>query len=450
MKTKNRFSITKTAALLLALAIYTQKAYAAQLPTDIPANISTEPEDSTPVSPTSPLPAIQEPDPVYQVTISFHKNGGKGSMDKLSVSSDTETSLKKNTFKRTGFQFTGWSTQADGSGEQYADGQIVTNLATEDNNSKTITLYAQWKLIKPAIQSAKSSSPENINVTYKKNSGAAGYEFQYAVNKSFKNALTAEAGKKAASITLENVTPGKKYYIRMRSYYKSGSARKYSNWSKTASASVQNGCTIVNTKSYMAIEADVKLSGTGTGYHAKLVMATPHSAVSYGIQFDHYAQAPYTGKAMAMIENVSTNNAGGQRYTRPGEKSLALNKTYHLMMAIDQNGNGDVYLDYEKIGSFSQPNLAKEACYLRIEASARKNGDSVDATFSNIKCKWNSTFDPNKILGKELGWTEFKQNPGLQYSMQKKKHIRIHGTIQGISGDWDSDFNRVSEILQFN
>lgn len=301
----------------------------------------------------------------------------------------------------------------------------------------------------PSIKSAKSSSPENVKITYAKNSRAAGYEIQYSMNKTFKKALTAEAKGSSASAQLLNVKPGKKYYIRMRSYDKNGSVKNYSEWSRTVSAKVKKGSTIVNAKSYMAIEADVKLNGSGTGCHAKLVLATPHSAVSYGIQYDKHAEAPYTGKAMAMIENVSTNSAGGQRYTRPGNKSLKLNKTYHLMLTVDKNGNGNVYLDYAKIGSFSQPNLAKETCYLRIEASARLNGDSVDATFSNIKCKWDGSFDPSRVMGQNLGWTEFKQNAGLKYTEQKGKGFRIFGTIQGIAGDWDSDYNSVSEILQF-
>ncbi len=119
------------------------------------------------------------------------------------------------------------------------------------------------------------------------------------------------------------------------------------------------------------------------------------------------------------------------------------------MMAIDQKGNGSVYLDYKKIGSFSQPNLAKETCYMRIEASARKNGDRVNALFSNIKCKWNSKYDSSKVLGQGLGWTEFKQNAGLSYKQKTKTSIAIYGKVRGVNGDWDSDYNSVSEILQF-
>ncbi len=62
------------------------------------------------------------------------------------------------------------------------------------------------------------------------------------------------------------------------------------------------------------IETDMVLSGSGSGYHAKLVACTATSAVSFGIQYDKHARAPYTGKAWFMIENVAHNGAGGQNY----------------------------------------------------------------------------------------------------------------------------------------
>lgn len=400
-----------------------------------------------------PDATVQAPDGTEQdpapapVTVSFVKNGGKGSMESLSVPAGTDIKLPKNTFTKAGFQFTGWSTDKDGNGTACKDGDTIQ--APADGGADEIVLYAQWQLKAPALKTAKSPSPELLKVTYAKNSYASGHEIQYATSKTFKKAASIEAGKKSTSASIQDITPGKKYYIRMRSYQTANGVKKYSRYSKTLSVTVKKGAAIVNTRSYMAISANVKLNGSGSGCHAKLVMAAPTSAVSYGIQFDRYAQAPYTGKAMAMIENVSTNATGGQRYTRPGDKELKRGKTYHMMMAVDRNGNGSVYLDYQKIGSFSQPNLAGGACALRIEASARRNGDSVDAAFSNIKCKWYGAYDPDRGAGKNLSWYEFKQNPGLSYTVQKDGGIRIQGTIQGIAGDWDSDYDRVSDILQF-
>ena len=45
-------------------------------------------------------------------------------------------------YTRTGYHFTGWNTEADGSGTAYADGEEVLNLTAEPD--ATLTLYAQW------------------------------------------------------------------------------------------------------------------------------------------------------------------------------------------------------------------------------------------------------------------------------------------------------------------
>lgn len=303
-------------------------------------------------------------------------------------------------------------------------------------------------VVKAPTKVKASLSKKTATVSFKASAKASGYEIWSKTDKkSYKRAATLTSGKSVKK-KFKNLKGGT-YYYKVRAYKKSGGKKIYSDFGKEVKVTVSLGSTIENTKSKLTIEADIKLTGTGTGYHAKLVMQTPTSAVSFGIQYDQHAEAPYTGKAMALIENVSSNNVGGQTYTRPSNKSLKLNKTYHYMMTVDEQGNGDVYLDYKKIGSFSQPNIAKELCYLRIEACARLNGDSVKATFSNVKCKWNGVYNPNAPLGSGK-WSEWKQNAGLNYKYnQKNDSFQIYGTVQGINGDWDSDYESVSYCLQF-
>lgn len=206
--------------------------------------------------------------------------------------------------------------------------------------------------------------------------------------------------------------------------------------------------TIASVPSWAAIEADVSLSGSGTGYHAKLVICTPTSAVSYGIQYDACAAAPYTGKAMAMLENIGSNNAGGQAYSRPGNKELTLGETYHMMITLNQDGSGSVYLDNQKIGDYYNPALAYQSIvYLRVEGSARKNGDGVNASFNNIKLK----VDGNYNASRRFGTYEFKQNATINSSVYSTSSIYISGFVSGISDaeDWDSRYNDVSGIIQF-
>lgn len=78
-----------------------------------------------------------------ELTVTFEANGtaeypAEGTMAPQTVTAKKDTALNVNTFTREGFNFNGWNTVADGTGESYADGATV-NL-TEDT-----TFYAQWE-----------------------------------------------------------------------------------------------------------------------------------------------------------------------------------------------------------------------------------------------------------------------------------------------------------------
>lgn len=77
-----------------------------------------------------------------QYTIKFDSNGGTGTMSDMSVKYAVSQNLTSNTFTKSGFDFIGWNTVADGSGEFYADGQEISYATTVDGDE--ITLYAQW------------------------------------------------------------------------------------------------------------------------------------------------------------------------------------------------------------------------------------------------------------------------------------------------------------------
>jgi LPXTG-motif cell wall-anchored protein/uncharacterized repeat protein (TIGR02543 family)/uncharacterized repeat protein (TIGR01451 family) len=76
-----------------------------------------------------------------QYTITFHKNGGTGTMTNQSFSYDETKKLTKNGFTREGYTFAGWSTTVD-SVSSYTDEATVSNLTADKNG--TIDLYAKW------------------------------------------------------------------------------------------------------------------------------------------------------------------------------------------------------------------------------------------------------------------------------------------------------------------
>ena len=72
---------------------------------------------------------------VYKVT--FNANGGSGTMSPQSIVAGNGAYLNNNAFTRTNYIFTGWNTNANGTGTSYSDHAYVTPY-------NDINLYAQW------------------------------------------------------------------------------------------------------------------------------------------------------------------------------------------------------------------------------------------------------------------------------------------------------------------
>ena len=80
-------------------------------------------------------------DDSLKATITFDGNGAtSGEMEAQEVGKGIPTGLNANTFETTELDFTGWNTEADGSGTCYSDGQVASI-------TKDTTLYAQWGII---------------------------------------------------------------------------------------------------------------------------------------------------------------------------------------------------------------------------------------------------------------------------------------------------------------
>ena len=71
-------------------------------------------------------------------TLTFNANGGTGTMAAQTFEAGVSQAIAANAFTRSGYTFTGWNTNADGSGTSYTDKQSITL-------SQDITLYAQWE-----------------------------------------------------------------------------------------------------------------------------------------------------------------------------------------------------------------------------------------------------------------------------------------------------------------
>lgn len=93
------------------------------------------------------------------------------------------------------------------------------------------------KPAKVTILSVKSSSAGKITVKWKKVSKAKGYQIAYSQNSEFKTQKTVKIT--GTSKTISGLSKGKKYYVRVRAYKKSGKTTKYGKWSSTKTVKVK-------------------------------------------------------------------------------------------------------------------------------------------------------------------------------------------------------------------
>ena len=88
--------------------------------------------------------------------------------------------------------------------------------------SKSQTIYAQWSKVKKpgrvTALSVKKMKKGKMKITYKKVSGASGYEIAYSSNSKFSKYATYKANVKSANKTLSGLGRNQTYYVRVRAY----------------------------------------------------------------------------------------------------------------------------------------------------------------------------------------------------------------------------------------
>lgn len=160
----------------------------------------------------------------YPSTVYFDAKGGSVDTDHKSLMSE-ELYGPLPTPVRSGYRFNGWFTAPNG-GTQI----LPTTVVTAKTDS---TLYAFWSRVnvsKPSKPSAKNGKAKQIKLKLKRTKNAEGYQIQYAKKKNMKSARIKNT--KKLTTTINKLSRGKVYYIRVRAYRTdSTGAKVYGPWS---------------------------------------------------------------------------------------------------------------------------------------------------------------------------------------------------------------------------
>ncbi|MCD7715267.1 MAG: leucine-rich repeat protein [Lachnospiraceae bacterium] len=122
------------------------------------------------------------------------------------------------------------------------NGTSYTYKVTAYSGSTTSGFKAKKivRLSVPTLSIVKSTSSKKLTVKWKKKSKVTGYQIQYSTSSTFKSSRTVTVkGAAKVSKVLSSLKKGKKYYVRIRTYYKSGGTTYYSAWTAKKSAKVK-------------------------------------------------------------------------------------------------------------------------------------------------------------------------------------------------------------------
>ena len=116
----------------------------------------------------------------------------------------------------------------------------IRSSATAGYNAATKSITVTVDPAGTTLTTAKNLSGRKAQITWKKNRYVTGYEIQYSVNKNFRSgSKKTVSGVSKTKYTLTKLQKNKTYYVRIRTYKKSGTKKYYSSWSKVKAVRIR-------------------------------------------------------------------------------------------------------------------------------------------------------------------------------------------------------------------
>ena len=401
----------------------------------------------------------------YTVVFNQNATGVTGTMKNETYVVGSSYHLPGNAFGRDGYAFDGWNTKADGSGTQYANTALVSDLTKVDG--ATVTLYAQWKILYCTISFDVNGGSGQSNLT----------------------ALNVQQGATIGN-SLDTRTPGAPAHMHFVGWftektggkeYKSNSKAPYTSTLKLYARWEQDYYTIVFNQNATGVTGTMenKTCYVGSSFY---LPTSPFGLT--GFVFDGWnTKSNGSGKSYAdgakIVEDLSTTNAatvtlyaqwkpdyckiifdvnGG--YGNIPAESIQKGKTIGSIM--DREPGAPQYMHFvgwytAKTGGtrYTSSSTAPFADTLRLYARWEKdtytivfnqNATGVTGTMTNMTCEAGTSYDlptcPFRLQGSIFnGWNTKADGSGIAYK-DGTSIINLatkHGSTVVLYAQWHSD-----------
>ena len=215
-------------------------------------------------------------------TIVFDANGGSGTMESITATYNTNTTLSFNSFAKDDYTFTGWATSSDAASATYSDGATVKNLAT--TNGTTVTLYAVWTV-------------NTYTIAFNANDGNGSM-----------SSITATYG--TSTILTANVFSRTGYTFAGWSKSSSASTATYTDGATVKNLTTTNGVTVTLYAVWKANTYTIQFDSNGGSGTMSAIIATYDESITLGANTFEQSDYPFAGWTLSSDSAVPTYTDG--------------------------------------------------------------------------------------------------------------------------------------------
>ncbi len=379
-------------------------------------------------------------------SVKFNNNGGTGTMPEQTFKYDQSQTLVANTFIRTGYTFSGWNTESDGTGTTYNNKSSVKNLTT----SGTFNLYAIWKANTYTIKfngNSGTGTMSDQSMTYDQtktlpaneytktgytfdswNTKADGSGTKYTDNSSVKNIT--ESGE----VTLYAIWKPNDYKIIFNNNTGTGTMN---NQVMTYDQEIALTANSFTKEGYTFDSWNTKADGSGTKYADKMIVKNLKSSGNITL-YAIWKPNIYTIK---FDSNTGTGNMSDQTMTYDQETNLTTNNYTKEGYKFDSwntkpDGSGTKFVDNSSVKNLTtSTDITLYAIWTANTYKITYNNTTGEGTMSVQTATYDEeiTLKSNEFTKEGytfIGWNTKENGTGITYQDKAKvKNLVPSGNI---------------------